>query len=91
MTRAKGKGGWPRREVEAHLTLEFTEKQLEALAWADELGWFEVPREANSDDLSVAMKVSNDTALYRIRKAERELLDELTDAVGEVLAEKIEQ
>lgn len=75
------RGGWPTREIEATVSLELTEKQIEALKAAAVLGWFEVPKESSSDDLSRYLKIGNSPATRRIRLAEREIVHSVVESL----------
>ncbi|WP_435177204.1 helix-turn-helix domain-containing protein [Halorussus sp. AFM4] len=52
-----------------------TDRQSETLRTAYELGYYEVPREATTDDVAAAVGVDPSTAAEHLQRAERNLLD----------------
>jgi len=54
-----------------------TEKQTRALVTAYNLGYYEIPRRTNSDELARLLKISNASFVMERRRAERRLLAEL--------------
>ena len=54
-----------------------TDKQTRALVTAYNLGYYEIPRRTNSDELARLLKISNASFVMERRRAERRLLAEL--------------
>lgn len=54
-----------------------TEKQRKILVTAFELGYYDVPRKLNTDELASRLGLGNSTVVEHIRKAERRLLVEM--------------
>jgi hypothetical protein len=52
-----------------------TDKQAAALAAAIEIGYFDTPRRASSEDLAAKLGVSPSTAVEHLRKAEKKVLE----------------
>jgi len=53
---------------------QLTEKQREVLIIAYKLGYYEIPRKINSDQLAAKLHIVNSTAVEHLRKAEQRLL-----------------
>ena len=53
---------------------QLTEKQREVLITAFKLGYYEIPRKVNSDQLAAKLHIVNSTAVEHLRKAEQRLL-----------------
>lgn len=56
------------------LTTKLSHEQLAVLETAYEMGYFDVPRTASTDDIAEELNVSQSTASERLRVAERNLL-----------------
>ena len=66
---------------------DLTDRQLEAVATAVELGFYEVPREAGVADVAAALDVAESTASALLRKAETRVMRRLVGRYGRPLAE----
>jgi hypothetical protein len=53
---------------------QLTDKQREVLITAYKLGYYDIPRRINSDQLDARLKIGNSTLVEHLRKAERRLL-----------------
>jgi predicted DNA binding protein len=51
-----------------------TEKQREVLISAHKLGYYDIPRRINSDQLAEHLDIANSTLVEHLRKAEQRLL-----------------
>jgi DNA-binding CsgD family transcriptional regulator len=54
-----------------------TEKQRRVMITAYQLGYYDLPRRINSDELAERLKISNPTLVMHRRKAEKRLLDDI--------------
>lgn len=57
------------------LTNELSEEQLEVLRTAHRLGYFEVPRQASTDEIAAELDIAQSTLSERLRLAEHRLFD----------------
>lgn len=53
---------------------ELTDRQREVIRTADELGYFEVPREASTQDVAQELGIDGSTATEHLQRAERNLM-----------------
>jgi hypothetical protein len=67
--------------AEDSLLNRLTEKQRRILILAYELGYFDVPRRINSDELANRLDLTGSTVVEHLRKAERRLLAGILDGV----------
>jgi predicted DNA binding protein len=54
-----------------------TDRQREVLATAHEMGYYDVPRTASTDEVAAELGVDDSTVAEHLQRAERNLLDEL--------------
>lgn len=66
----------------APLVGDLTDRQLEAVTAAVEVGYFEVPREGGVDDVAEALDCASSTASRLLQKAQARVMQELVQRYG---------
>lgn len=61
---------------------DLTDRQLEAVAVAADLGFYEVPREATVEDIATALNCASSTASTLLQKAEGSVMGNVVDRHG---------
>lgn len=59
-----------------------TKKQAQVLTTAYNLGYYDIPRRTNSDELAAKLKMQNPTFVMHRRRAERKIIQATFDPVG---------
>jgi predicted DNA binding protein len=58
---------------------QLTEKQREVLITAYKMGYYEIPRKLNSDELAKKLGLVNSTVVEHLRKAEQRLIRQILE------------
>ncbi len=58
---------------------QLTEKQREVLITAYKMGYYDIPRKLNSDDVAEKLKLANSTVVEHLRKAEHRLIRQILE------------